>query len=362
MEDVVLNNEEDRCIWIVSNNGCFSTKSTYNLIRPKGVQRPALTKIWHNCFHRRASLFVWKILHRVVPVDGRISEAGIPLVSRCSCCQRPHSEDLDHLFIHGEIATTLWRWIHPMLPPKATLHSHITSHLWSIIQNSNIRTPSGFVSLFSLTLMLWEIWKGRCLRRFENTQVSVGVIISTIKSATHHILSNLQFKSTPNHKELQILHNFRYAPKCPAKLLKLIRWLPPIHDFSLNVDGACKGNPGSVEVAVAFVTLWDESMLLSLIIMGRGQRGVVTFYSSSGVGENVPSTGNPPPFKVTKASQVEFPALNGQSVSMAILQYAPGGINALHTHPRFAELLVVVKGWLEVGFVDSANKLFVQTP
>ncbi|MQL98142.1 hypothetical protein Taro_030844 [Colocasia esculenta] len=75
------------------------------------------------------------------------------------------------------------------------------------------------------------------------------------------------------------------------------------------------------------------------------------------------SVGVPPasPFRVTKASQVEFPALAGQSVSMAVLQYAPGGINALHTHPRSAELLLVLKGWLEVGFVDSANKLFVQT-
>ncbi|KAJ0984435.1 hypothetical protein J5N97_002791 [Dioscorea zingiberensis] len=66
------------------------------------------------------------------------------------------------------------------------------------------------------------------------------------------------------------------------------------------------------------------------------------------------------PFKVTKASMIEFPALNGQSVSYAALQYAPGGINPPHTHPRSAELLIVLQGSIKVGFVDSTNKLFTQ--
>ncbi|KAM0951234.1 hypothetical protein DsansV1_C04g0049781 [Dioscorea sansibarensis] len=69
---------------------------------------------------------------------------------------------------------------------------------------------------------------------------------------------------------------------------------------------------------------------------------------------------NVPLFKVTKVTNIEFPALNGQSVSYALLQYAPGGLNAPHTHPRSAELLIVLQGWLKVGLVDSTNKLFTQ--
>ncbi|KAG0470600.1 hypothetical protein HPP92_017300 [Vanilla planifolia] len=65
-------------------------------------------------------------------------------------------------------------------------------------------------------------------------------------------------------------------------------------------------------------------------------------------------------FKATKASQVEFPALHGQSVSYAVLQYGPNGINPPHTHPRSTELLLVVQGQLSVGFVTADNKLFTQ--
>ncbi|KAL2536383.1 Germin-like protein subfamily 2 member 4 [Forsythia ovata] len=73
--------------------------------------------------------------------------------------------------------------------------------------------------------------------------------------------------------------------------------------------------------------------------------------------------GIPPPstFKVLKASLAEFPALNGQSVSYAVLLYPAGSVNPVHTHPRSAELLFLAEGALEVGFVDTTNKLFTQT-
>ncbi|XP_040992605.1 germin-like protein 9-3 [Juglans microcarpa x Juglans regia] len=69
----------------------------------------------------------------------------------------------------------------------------------------------------------------------------------------------------------------------------------------------------------------------------------------------------PTTFKVLKASMAEFPALNGQSVSYAVLEFANGTINPPHIHPRSAELLFLLGGTLQVGFVDTTNKLFTQT-
>ncbi|KAH7541759.1 germin-like protein 9-3 [Ziziphus jujuba] len=66
-------------------------------------------------------------------------------------------------------------------------------------------------------------------------------------------------------------------------------------------------------------------------------------------------------FKVHKAGLAEFPALNGQSVSYAVLEYPAGTTNPPHTHPRSAELLFLANGALQVGFVDTTNKLFTQT-
>ncbi|KAM1116215.1 hypothetical protein TB2_006642 [Malus domestica] len=43
-----------------------------------------------------------------------------------------------------------------------------------------------------------------------------------------------------------------------------------------------------------------------------------------------------------------------------LCSFAPA-TNPTHTHPRFAELLFLIDGTLEVGFVDTKNNLFTQT-
>ena len=69
----------------------------------------------------------------------------------------------------------------------------------------------------------------------------------------------------------------------------------------------------------------------------------------------------PPAFQATKASLKEFPALDGQSVSYAVLQFPAGSVNPPHTHPRPADLLLPVLVSLDVGFVDTKNSLYTQT-
>ncbi|KAI7748642.1 hypothetical protein M8C21_012442 [Ambrosia artemisiifolia] len=69
----------------------------------------------------------------------------------------------------------------------------------------------------------------------------------------------------------------------------------------------------------------------------------------------------PTTFKVLKVTMDEFPPLEGQSVSYAVLQFPNGTVNPPHTHPRASELLFVLMGSLQVGFVDTTNKLFTQT-
>ncbi|KAF8395411.1 hypothetical protein HHK36_019357 [Tetracentron sinense] len=85
-----------------------------------------------------------------------------------------------------------------------------------------------------------------------------------------------------------------------------------------------------------------------------------SFFTHTGF-RNLVGAAPPAAFKVTKATLVEFPALSGQSVSYALLQFPAGAINPPHLHPRSAELLFIMDGCIEVGLIDTTNKLFVQT-
>ncbi|KAL5580439.1 hypothetical protein UlMin_012881 [Ulmus minor] len=60
---------------------------------------------------------------------------------------------------------------------------------------------------------------------------------------------------------------------------------------------------------------------------------------------------------VTGANVEKIPGLNTLGVSLSRIDYAPGGINPPHTHPRATEIVFVLDGELDVGFITTANKL-----
>ncbi|KAF8017570.1 hypothetical protein BT93_H2678 [Corymbia citriodora subsp. variegata] len=65
------------------------------------------------------------------------------------------------------------------------------------------------------------------------------------------------------------------------------------------------------------------------------------------------NTSNPVGSKVTPVTVTQLPGLNTLGISMARIDIAPWGINPPHTHPRATEILLVLEGTLEVGFITS---------
>nr|AFK48662.1 unknown [Lotus japonicus] len=60
---------------------------------------------------------------------------------------------------------------------------------------------------------------------------------------------------------------------------------------------------------------------------------------------------------VTGANVQKVPGLNTLGVSLARIDYAPDGLNPPHTHPRATEVVFVLEGELDVGFITTGNVL-----
>ncbi|KAL4627859.1 hypothetical protein ACB092_05G195900 [Castanea dentata] len=75
-------------------------------------------------------------------------------------------------------------------------------------------------------------------------------------------------------------------------------------------------------------------------------------FSSSGL-QIAGNTSNPAGSKVTPMTAAQIPGLNSLGISLVRIDYAPWGINPPHTHSRATEILTVLEGSLEVGFVTS---------
>ncbi|KAK2985143.1 hypothetical protein RJ640_000910 [Escallonia rubra] len=65
------------------------------------------------------------------------------------------------------------------------------------------------------------------------------------------------------------------------------------------------------------------------------------------------NTSNPVGSEVTPVTVAQLPGLNTLGISMVRIDYAPRGLNPPHTHPRATEILTVLEGSLQVGFVTS---------
>ncbi|GLT45403.1 hypothetical protein SLA2020_192360 [Shorea laevis] len=63
---------------------------------------------------------------------------------------------------------------------------------------------------------------------------------------------------------------------------------------------------------------------------------------------------------VTLGNVEKVPGFNTLGISVARIDYAPGGINPPHSHPRASEVIFVLEGELEVGFITTANVLMAK--
>ncbi|MQM16291.1 hypothetical protein Taro_049247 [Colocasia esculenta] len=223
----------------------FTTSSAYDLLAMHGVKRTQLVHLWHPTFYRRVAIFSWKLLYRAIPVDSRISDHGVAMVSRCSCCSEPSSEDLNHLFISSDLASKLWRWAASTLNIQLSYQDNITSRLWHVMCQSNPNTPHGFITVYSTMLILWEIWRSRRSLRFEGKKLSFDRKTHNIRYMLSLSLEAATFKVSSPDQKLQDIYSLGFSPNIKQVSFKLIRWIPPSKGLVLNVDGASKGNPGA---------------------------------------------------------------------------------------------------------------------
>ncbi|CAM0885136.1 unnamed protein product [Alopecurus aequalis] len=81
------------------------------------------------------------------------------------------------------------------------------------------------------------------------------------------------------------------------------------------------------------------------------------FFGGLAKAADVYAGGNPMGSVVTMADVEKLPGLNTLGVSMARTDYAAwGGTNPPHAHPRATEIIFVLEGTLQVGFVTTANR------
>ncbi|KAE9445951.1 hypothetical protein C3L33_22153, partial [Rhododendron williamsianum] len=136
--------------------------------------------------------------------------------------------------------------------------------------------------------------------------------------------------------------------------------------------GKLSAAAAAVMVVVAVVTVSADPDLLQDVCVADLASGVKlngfsckpTFNASDFFFDGLAKSGltnNTMGSKVTPANVEKIPGLNTLGVSLSRIDYAPDGLNPPHTHPRATEIVFVLDGELDVGFITTANVLVSKT-
>lgn len=133
--------------------------------------------VWSPLVPLKVSIFVWRLLRRWLQRDDILQDKGQAL---CSKCNRMAQKAVCHLFLHGLVATNVSQHFFKIFGLLPDTVSSIASMLnlqllsYSIVSNSHVRV------LIPL-LVLWFVWKGKNLARFQADSFTSAQVIFQIE-------------------------------------------------------------------------------------------------------------------------------------------------------------------------------------
>ncbi|KAF8035244.1 hypothetical protein BT93_C1308 [Corymbia citriodora subsp. variegata] len=122
--------------------------------------------------------------------------------------------------------------------------------------------------------------------------------------------------------------------------------------FALATATALAYDPGPLQDICVATNDLDSAVFVNGKFCKESKQATADDFLFMGL-RNPGNTVNPLGSQVTQAFVDQFPGVNTLGISMARIDFAPGGLNPPHFHPRASEVLLVVEGTLLVGLVTS---------
>ncbi|PNX87107.1 ribonuclease H, partial [Trifolium pratense] len=188
LNQISLSADDDQWVWRPEIGGCFSVKSTYNLVSNLLVIGTVLTPeevavfrvIWNCPAPSKVSALLWKLLHDRITTKvnlyrrGVIHSEGHQSCAFCGNC----AETAIHLLLYCDFATRVWRAVFDWLGMCLQFPHNFLSMFNSVAcVPSRKQTRKALVMI--LGAVIWALWQHRNQIVFENGTAEAAVVIET---------------------------------------------------------------------------------------------------------------------------------------------------------------------------------------
>ncbi|KAI0491988.1 hypothetical protein KFK09_026251 [Dendrobium nobile] len=238
--DIILNiplnvNSSDNIICSASSNGKFQMHKLWEKFRQTREKSDRFAAIWHNSFPITYSTFVWRCFKGFLPVDKLLQKKGFFLASKCLCCS--NVEDINHLFINGQIARKVWSYFILMTSKNVV---YIPDNLFEMVDSWFIPKKGHIFNLIPI-LILWYIWKARNEAKHDNIKMDEIRIIDNVKRKIIQLYNCkvISSKAFYKCKNIGVDLGIQLEVDTSDYVDSFVYWIKPHHPFvKLNTDGS----------------------------------------------------------------------------------------------------------------------------
>ncbi|KAL0287320.1 UNVERIFIED_CONTAM: putative ribonuclease H protein [Sesamum calycinum] len=188
------------------------------------------------------SIFAWRIIHNWIPVDDRLKQKGITLVSKCYCCEA--EETIPHLFLHNEKSLEAWGFFATKFQVNIPQSNDV-----SILIQSWKNRDNAILHIRDIipVLILWNIWNLWKDSKHRGMTFKANTIICRTLVYLHNLHRDGLLKSENAQGDLFAVNSLHIPlqPRFQRQIATIVHWKKPQERWhKLNTDGASRGNPG----------------------------------------------------------------------------------------------------------------------
>ena len=169
----------------MESSNVFSVRSAYRLLTDHSLVDSPVTvyDLWHKDVPLKVVLFAWRLFRDMLPTKDNLHHRGVLDRDSRSCVAGCDSvESSQHLFLHCNTFGSVWHFIYRWLGISTVVPAQVSAHFNQFSVSGGIAKKRCSISQVIWFATIWEIWKERNNRLFNNKECSVFQVGDKIKS------------------------------------------------------------------------------------------------------------------------------------------------------------------------------------